>query len=146
MKKMDVASSLKSCMTNNLLHKMGLTALFHCWRFPTVLRCHHVLCRPCLCECALHVHCQSRLLRGGGMLCLWIRMGLGARYALSPVKTKRLRCTCGAELQASQRLPWCRGSYLVKAWWYEKDSLHLNTRFPPNPQCWYVCELDLCPS
>lgn len=146
MKKMDVTSSLESCMTNNLLCKRELTAPSHCWHFPTVLRYHRVLCRPHLCEHTLHVHRQSRLLRGGEMLCLRIWMGLGARYTLSPVKTKRLRCMCGAELQASQRLPWCRGSYLVKTWRYEKDSLHLNTRFPPNPRCWYVCELDLCPS
>lgn len=134
MKKADVTRSLKSCMANNLLCRRGLTARSHHWHFSAMPWCHCVLCRPHLCEHALHVRCQSQLLRGRGMLCLWIRMGLGARYTLSPVKTERLQCMCGAEPQASQSLPWCWGSYSVKAWRYEKDSLHLNTRFPPNPQ------------
>lgn len=123
-----------------------LTALSHCWHFPAMLWCHRFSHRPRLCECVLHVHYQGRLFQEGIMLFLQIRMGLGARYGFSPVKTERFQCMCRAELQTSQRLPWCQGSYLEKAWWYEKDSLHLNTRFPPNPKCWSVHELDLHPS
>lgn len=133
-KKMDTASSFNTCMTHNLLWEMGLQVPLCFMQIPVCVSMDYM--------------CTARTgsFREETTLCLWILMGLGARYALSPIKTKRLQCMCGAELEAPLWLPWCRGSYLVKTWWYEKDSLNLNTRFPPNPQCCSVCELGLCPS
>lgn len=48
----------------------------HCFQSPPARAClaHAWPCSP----------------SGGGMLCLCIRMGLGVRYALSPVRSKRL--------------------------------------------------------